>query len=69
MPIVIEKVGSHYSARVSPPESDFGTWKTEEPLGVESLVQALLALGCHQTDIGDAFYSADPDWLGDQRDS
>jgi hypothetical protein len=19
--------------------------------------------GCHQTDIGDAFYEADPDWL------
>jgi hypothetical protein len=27
------------------------------------LVERLLALGCHQTDIGDAFYAADPGWL------
>ena len=26
------------------------------------LVQALLQLGCHQTDIGDAFEDADPGW-------
>jgi hypothetical protein len=28
-----------------------------------ALVSALEALGCHQTDIGDAMYQADPDWL------
>jgi hypothetical protein len=31
------------------------------------LVAALLGLGCHQTDIGDAFYVADPDWLDPDR--
>jgi hypothetical protein len=31
------------------------------------LVAALLGLGCHQTDIGDAFYTADPDWLDADR--
>ncbi len=28
----------------------------------EALVEHLLALGCHQTDIGDAFEAADPGW-------
>lgn len=27
------------------------------------LVEMLLGCGCHQIDIGDAFYDADPDWL------
>jgi hypothetical protein len=26
-------------------------------------VHELLRRGCHQTDIGDAFYDADDDWL------
>jgi hypothetical protein len=29
----------------------------------DDLVDALRGIGCHQTDIGDAFYEADPDWL------
>jgi hypothetical protein len=31
-------------------------------MGIDALVAALLALGCHQTDIGDALYEADPEW-------
>jgi hypothetical protein len=30
---------------------------------VNALVAALFELGCHQHDIGDAFYQADPDWV------
>jgi hypothetical protein len=30
----------------------------------DELIDKLRALGCHQTDIGDAFSEADPDWLG-----
>jgi hypothetical protein len=26
-------------------------------------MSVLRSLGCHQTDIGDAFYAADPEWL------
>jgi len=29
----------------------------------KELIDALRALGCHTTDIGDAFYTADPNWL------
>lgn len=29
----------------------------------DELVAALQEIGCHQTDIGDAFFEADPDWL------
>jgi hypothetical protein len=29
----------------------------------DRLVAALLALRCHETDIADAFYEADPGWL------
>ena len=29
----------------------------------DALVDALRQRGCHQTDIGDAFYFADPEWL------
>jgi hypothetical protein len=27
------------------------------------LIRELQKLGWHQTDLGDAFYAADPDWL------
>jgi hypothetical protein len=29
----------------------------------DELIAALRDQGCHQTDIGDAFYAADPEWL------
>ena len=32
---------------------------------VSELIAALLQRGCHQTDIGDAFYAANPNWLAD----
>ena len=32
-------------------------------MAVDDLIEALRKLGCHQTDIGDAFYDADPNWL------
>ena len=38
-------------------------WETVRPLGRDELIAALREQGCHQTDIGDAFYAADPEWL------
>ena len=38
-------------------------WSTTEPLDANQLCKELLSRGAHQTDIGDAFYEADPDWL------
>ncbi len=38
-------------------------WSTSEPMGRDQLIQELLKRGEHQSDIGAAFYRADPDWL------
>jgi len=38
-------------------------WQTAEPLPVRALVDKLIDLGAHTTDIGDAFYAADPFWV------
>lgn len=66
MPIMIEKVGDSYSAEVTPPHGGGVPWSSERPLSRDELIAALVARGCHQTDIGDAFYEADPDWLRDE---
>jgi len=31
------------------------------------LIAALLERGCHQTDVGDALYAANPNWLAEMR--
>ena len=51
-----------FEAWVTPPHSKFD-WATSEPLSATPLIQKLLALGCHQQDIGDAFYEIDPNWV------
>lgn len=61
MPIKISPANDKYLARVTPPHGE--AWSTTEPLGANELIQQLRSLGCHQTDIGDAFYEADEDWL------
>jgi hypothetical protein len=63
MPITIEKVDGGYVARVTPPHGDGVPWESEHPQSAEALASELLSRGCHQTDIGDALYAADPDWL------
>jgi hypothetical protein len=62
MPIVIARDGDSYSAEVTPPHGRGRHWKSPDAMGIDALIEALLALGCHQTDIGDALYEADPDW-------
>jgi hypothetical protein len=63
MAIEIEKVDEGYIARVTPPHGSGGTWVSEHPQSAEALAFELLSRGCHQTDIGDAFFDADPEWL------
>ena len=63
MGIVIERVGQQYVASVSPPHGGGATWSSEAPLPKHELIERLRGLGCHTTDIGDAFYAADPAWL------
>ena len=64
MAIVIVPTGDLYEATVSPPHGRGVQWMSPRPMTADSLVATLLELGCHQTDIGDAFHEADPGWLG-----
>ena len=63
MAIVISRVGDLYTAAVSPPHGAGVPWTSPEPMTMDSLIDALTGQGCHQTDIGDAFYDTDPEWL------
>ena len=51
-----------YTATCTPP-GVVSEWSTITPLTSDRLIEELLHRGAHQTDIGDAFYAADPDWL------
>lgn len=62
MSISIQRVGDGYEAQVSPPHGTV-PWVTEQPIARSQLIAKLRELDCRQTDIGDAFYEADPDWL------
>lgn len=63
MAIKITRVGSAYIAHVTPPHGRAVEWSTPNPLDAESLIAELRGRGCHQTDIADALYEADPRWL------
>ena len=60
MPITIWKADDKYQVSVSRPEGS--TWRSTTPMTVCEIVDKLIDLGCHTTDIGDAFYEADPFW-------
>jgi hypothetical protein len=61
--ISIRRERSGYGAVVTPPHGGEQTWTSPTALTRDELIEALRRLGCHTTDIGDAFYAADPDWL------
>ena len=63
MAIVIKRSGSLYEATITSPHGGGKPWATPQPMSRDSVIAALRDRGCHQTDIGDAFYEADPDWL------
>lgn len=62
MPIVITRVEDLYEAEVTPPHGGGRYWRSPQPMGIDDLIAALLERGCHQTDIGDALFEADPEW-------
>lgn len=62
MPIRIQRVGELYAAVVTPPHGRGEPWSTPAALPLQELVERLEELGCHQTDIGDALFEADPLW-------
>jgi hypothetical protein len=61
--IKIEKVQGGYLARTTPPHGQEEWWSTPTPLTSSELFEELRARGVHTTDISDAFYEADPNWL------
>lgn len=61
--IKIEKVEGGYVARATPPHVQQQYWSSTAPLSVDELIKVMRDLGMHTTDISDAFYEADPDWL------
>jgi hypothetical protein len=63
MAIVIERRAQGYDAWVTPLHGDRIPWATDTSVEARELVRLLLAHGCHQQDIGDAFYEADPAWV------
>jgi hypothetical protein len=63
MPIVVVKVGDLWEAEVTPPHGRGQTWRSSHPQTLNALMASLEGLGCHQTDIRDSLYLADPDWL------
>lgn len=65
MAILIKSTGSGYEAVATPPHVREQAWRTSKPMKARELVAALRELGCHSTDIGDAFYAANPNWLAD----
>jgi hypothetical protein len=60
MPITIYKADDKYHVAVSPPSGRF--WRSSTPMSAREIVRKLGELGCHSTDITDAFYAADPFW-------
>ena len=62
MPIKIKLESKGLYSAEATPDTD-REWNTSKPLTVGELINELYAIGAHQTDIGDAFYAADPDWL------
>ncbi len=63
MPIRITRQGNAYAALVTPPHGNGRQWHSERPLSADDLIEELRNLGCHTTDVSDAFYEADPLWL------
>jgi hypothetical protein len=60
--LLIKRTDFGYEATVTPPHA-VAAWETNGPITARDLLAALLQRGCHQTDVGDAFYAADPRWL------
>jgi hypothetical protein len=68
MPLKIVKVSDDlYSVSATPP--DVGEeWTPSGPVRGRHLTRELIERGMHQTDVGDAMYEADPDWVSKLRD-
>jgi hypothetical protein len=66
MGIYIQKVVGGYFASATPPHVH-GDWRTPDIYSRDEVIANLLRLGAHQTDIGDAFFASDQEWLSANR--
>ncbi len=57
-----QRVDELYEAMVTPQHGGSEAWSTPRPMPRDALIAALRDRGCHRSDIGDAFYEADPEW-------
>ena len=64
MAIHVERAVSGYKVCATPPHVRV-SWRSDAPMSASQLIDALKERGCHQTDIGDALYTANPKWLED----
>lgn len=65
MPIKIQRYNDLWTAEVTPQDVRKPHWHMSGPVSANELVKQLRDLGCHTTDIGDAFFAACPDWVKD----
>ena len=56
-----------YTVSATPPDV-VGEWTPSEPVRGRKLTRELIERGVHQTDVGDAMYQADPEWIRKLRD-
>ena len=61
--IHIKREHEGYTGRITSLDSRSTYWATSGSVTRDELIKKLQSFGWHQTDIGDAFYAADPDWL------
>jgi len=61
MPIEVVYESGGYGVSVSPPHAE--SWQSTRPMTATDVLAELSARGCHSTDITDALYAANPDWM------
>ena len=61
--IHIKRENEGYTGRITSLDGRSTYWATSGPVTRDELIRELQNFGWHQTEIGDAFYAADPDWL------
>jgi len=60
--ITITRTPEGYSCVATPLDVQ-PEWSTEAPTTLRRLIDELRSRGAHQTDIGDALYASNPNWL------
>ena len=68
MTITVTHSDGRYAAEVTEDGDDDATWRTESGLTAKGLVDALAKHGCRHTEIGDAMFAVNPDWLSELGD-